>query len=73
MLTIELLNGDEVADRITIGKPTPEGADYTCLVSIDGGPEHPVFGVTPLDTLENALTLAKASASRYTPTGWRVS
>lgn len=76
MLTIEILEDGrtDVAGRISIGKPalTPEGS-YACTLELEDMKGGPIFGATPLDALENALTVAKASASRVKGQAtWRV-
>lgn len=78
MITIELFEdaGTMPASWVKISKPepTPEGG-YACMVELpDLTPARPIFGATPIDTMQNALTLAAASASRVkNPSGWRVS
>jgi hypothetical protein len=74
MLTIEILEGTNVAERITIGKPTAtdDGQNFSCALQLEGMRSMPVFGVTPLDALENAMTAAKGSAAKLNSPTWRV-
>lgn len=62
--------------HITIGKPeaTPDGQNYACEMKANGI-GGPIFGVTPLDALGNAVTAARAFAPSRDddPAGWRVS
>lgn len=62
--------------HIQIQKPevTQDGQNYTCVLLVNGI-GGPVFGVTPLDALENAVRGARGFAPIRDddPTGWKVS
>lgn len=62
--------------QIVVGKPqaTEDGQNYSCEVNANGR-GMPIFGVTPLDALENAVKIARAFApiKDGDPAGWQVS
>lgn len=72
MLTIEIIEHSNTVANFVIGKPAQEGQDFACALSLNGGPSHPVFGVTPIDALENALTAIKGAAAKVHAPSWRI-
>lgn len=67
MVTIKVFEdgNSEPASWFTIGKPVQvQGGDYTCTIELPDLKPSPIFGVTPIDAMENALGIAKASVSR---------
>jgi hypothetical protein len=63
--SFETSSGDKVFARIEIGRPEPipgdKNGDWFCAVSIEGftGQITPVYGVGPVDALNNAFTLVR--------------
>lgn len=61
---------------IVIRKPeaTADGQNYACEMKVNGI-GGPIFGVTPLDALENAVKAARGFAPIRDgdPAGWQVS
>jgi len=76
MVTIKVFEdgNSEPASWFTIGKPEPtQDGNYACTIELPDLKPSPIFGVTPIDAMENALGIAKASASRVKgPTAYAV-